>query len=98
MREVHDLKTWPTFYKDIETGIKRFEIRNDDRDFEVGDYLLLREYDQHIGQYTGKSMFARVDYLMRRWPEMGLKDGYCIMSITKCDNLLYTFKQEEKHG
>ena len=82
---IHELKTWPQFYEPIETGKKRFELRNDDRGFETGDILHLREYDNTLGKYTDRSMFARIDFLMRRWPEMGLKDGYCIMSITKVD-------------
>lgn len=40
----HELKTWPEYYGPISTGEKPFEIRVNDRDFEVGDILVLREF------------------------------------------------------
>lgn len=87
--KIHELKTWPQFYQPTEEGKKRFEIREDDRGFEAGDLLLLREYDTTEGKYTGREMMVKVDFLMRRWSEMGLKDGYVIMSISrvKIENL-----------
>jgi hypothetical protein len=44
MPKKHDLKTWPEHFKYIKTGIKTFEIRENDRGFEVGDILNLREF------------------------------------------------------
>ncbi len=42
----HDLKTLPEYYQAVKAGIKPFELRKeDDRRFEVGDVLYLREYD-----------------------------------------------------
>lgn len=77
----HELKTWPQFYQPIIDGTKTFELRNDDRYFSAGDILHLREYDPFKGIYTGQEAKANVTFVMRRWSELGLKDGYCIMSI-----------------
>ena len=44
MRE-HDLKTWSPFYAAVASGAKTFELRKDDRNYSVGDVLLLREWD-----------------------------------------------------
>ena len=42
---IHELKTWPQFFDSIVDGTKTFELRKDDRGFEVGDAVLLRECD-----------------------------------------------------
>lgn len=41
----HELKILPKYFEDVMTGKKNFEIRKNDRDFKVGDYLLLKEYE-----------------------------------------------------
>ena len=41
----HYLKTWPQFYKEVEAGNKTFELRKNDRDYKVGDVLVLQEYN-----------------------------------------------------
>lgn len=54
MPDTHELKCWPRFYQMILDGTKRYEIRRSDRDFKVGDTLLLREYGGPVG-YTGRA-------------------------------------------
>ena len=41
----HSLKCWPEFFHQTFHGRKRFELRRNDRDFKVGDELLLKEWD-----------------------------------------------------
>lgn len=41
---VHELKTWPDFFTAVRKGIKTFEVRENDRDFKVGDALVLCEF------------------------------------------------------
>lgn len=43
----HELKTWPKPFAAIRSGEKSYEIREDDREFKVGDSLLLKEHDPH---------------------------------------------------
>ena len=85
--EVHELKTDPKVYDDVMSGRKTFEIRFNDRDFKVGDYLLLRKT-----YYTGEEMkqgkplkylddaMVRVTYLLKG-PIYGLKAGWVIMGV-----------------
>lgn len=40
----HDLKTWTEYFQAVKSGDKTFEIRENDRNFKVGDVLLLREF------------------------------------------------------
>ena len=61
----HDLEISPRFFGDIVSGEKRCEIRRNDRDYRVGDLLLLREYDQKGGgRYTGQSVLVRVTHIV----------------------------------
>jgi hypothetical protein len=40
----HTLKCWPQFFAEVLNGSKPFEIRYNDRGYEVGDMLRLEEY------------------------------------------------------
>lgn len=40
----HELKTWPESFEAIVRGEKRHEVRKADREFAVGDELVLREF------------------------------------------------------
>lgn len=54
--KVHELKIWPSFFRAVSEGTKTYEIRKDDRGFEVGDVLLLLEFRAHVGEYTGRKI------------------------------------------
>lgn len=54
--KVHHLKTWPEFFDDVVSGRKTFEIRKNDRDFKVGDEVILEEFDEVHG-YTGSRCY-----------------------------------------
>lgn len=43
--QVHELKIWPQFYSRVANGSKTFEIRNNDRNYQAGDKVILREWD-----------------------------------------------------
>jgi hypothetical protein len=76
----HDLKTWPEYYARVADGAKTFEVRKNDRDFSVGDFLALREFDPSTGEYTGNSMVKRVAYILHGG-NFGIEKGYIVMSI-----------------
>jgi hypothetical protein len=88
--KVHELKTDPEPFDDVRAGVKHFEIRRNDRDFAVGDELLLRR-TEHTGEamaggaplaYTGESCAVRVTHIMRG-PIYGLAAGWCVMSVER---------------
>lgn len=53
---IHELKIKPQYYEDIKIGLKPFEIRKNDRDFKLGDILILNEYDSGAGTYSGRAL------------------------------------------
>jgi len=75
----HKLKIKPEYFEAVDCGIKNFELRKDDRGFEVNDLIILKEYDN--GAYTGRSVSRLIDYILRDCPEYGLKEGYCILGF-----------------
>lgn len=76
----HALKTVPSLFKDVMSGIKTFDVRKNDRDFQVGDTLVLQEYTEADG-FTGAAGAFEVVYLLPGgW---GLQPGYVIMGIRK---------------
>lgn len=88
---VHDLKTDSDVFDDVQTGIKTFEVRPDDRAYGIGDELVLHEWDpkartvdhnqvEHVGAYTGRSCRRQVRYMLRG-PGYGVQDGYVVMGL-----------------
>lgn len=78
--KTHELKTWPKPFQAIADGTKRFEWRQDDREYQVGDFLYLREWDPDASEYTGRSWTAEVTYLLREG--FGIPPGFVVMSIS----------------
>ena len=44
----HELKIWPQYFCRVKDGTKTFEVRKNDRGFQPGDTVVLREYDPAI--------------------------------------------------
>lgn len=78
----HVLRTWPDQFRVLAAGIKTFEFRHDDRDFEVGDMLVLREWQPARKEFTGNELIRWVTYIVRG-PDFGIPEGYCVMSISE---------------
>jgi len=83
----HVLKCWPQFFSEIEAGRKRHDLRRSkDRHFQVGDRILLREFDPRSEEFTGRSMKVVVTYITSAELPCALsKDAlhpdFCILSI-----------------
>jgi hypothetical protein len=88
---LHELKTWPEHFSEIVAGRKNFELRRNDRDFKVGDELLLREYwYQYCNPdgsskegYSGRILHRRIDYVLDSYGAVyGVEKGYVILSLS----------------
>lgn len=76
--KIHHLKIAPKYYNEVMSKNKQFELRKDDRDYQVGDFIILEEYEN--GNYTERTSGAfKITYILRECPEYGLMDGYCIL-------------------
>jgi hypothetical protein len=93
--KAHELKTLPGFFEAVLSGEKTFEARKNDRMFQKGDQLWLREYDYKkdtIGSfdsnwpkgYSGRSFNVEITHVLTG-EEWGIKDGYAMLSFKKLD-------------
>lgn len=83
---LHRLKTLAPYWERVQSGEKTFEIRKNDRDFQVGDTLELEYYNpdkpiqQGFDYYPTQIILARVNYILSGG-KFGLDTDYCIMAI-----------------
>ena len=78
---IHQLKQASIYFEDVTSGRKTFEVRKNDRNFKVGDYLGLNELNPD-GKETGRSALFRVTYVLNN-PEY-CKEGYVVLGIQPC--------------
>lgn len=79
---LHELKTWPVPFAAVKSGEKCFEIRKADRSFEVGDHLMLREWEPEPAHYTGDAVKVKIMFILEDAESFGgLMPGFCAMSI-----------------
>jgi hypothetical protein len=86
----HKLKTIQPFFGDVEQGIKTFEVRKNDRNFQVNDTLTLQHYIPSQDRYTGREIRCRVVYMLS--DETYCKDGFVILGIEKIKSSSRTIK------
>ena len=79
--KTHELKTCKQFFDAIARCDKTFEIRYNDRDYRVGDKLVLRAVtDDDTRTYIEgvEPINAEVTYVLKDW---GLQKGYVILAL-----------------
>jgi hypothetical protein len=85
---IHQLKIESEYFRKIVEGVKTFEVRKNDRDFQKGDYLGLNEITLHPCNTEGERKETGNFVLVRVLDIFGdnrfIKDGHVIMSIRPC--------------
>ena len=84
----HELKIAASYYEDVISGKKSFELRKNDRGYKQGDSLKMLEFKD--GKHTGRTIDADIIYMLEDYT--GLTEGYCILGIRVTD---YTGKVSE---
>lgn len=78
--KIHELKTLPEYFDAVFMGKKNFEIRQNDRDYKVGDYVELQEYDLNKG-FTGRKLSRQITYIFKGG-KYGLDADFVCLAIS----------------
>lgn len=76
---IHRIKLSYLYFDDAQNGKKNFELRKDDRNYQVGDKLWLSEVKDNV--LTGREVEVDVVYKLADYT--GLEAGYCILGIDR---------------
>lgn len=76
----HNLKIWPEHYSAVCAGLKRAELRKNDRDYRAGDTLDLCEWDKDDESFTGNYISVTVTHVAEVGEWM---PGYVLLSIAR---------------
>jgi hypothetical protein len=76
--KAHILKIASTYFSSVKDDSKPFEVRYNDRNYKVGDWLLLREVND-LGAFTRFSIMRQVTYILD--DPAYCKEGYVILGL-----------------
>lgn len=74
----HALKIWQEPFEAVRKGDKRAEFRFNDRGFQYGDTLLLKEWYPAMQGFTGREILVRITDITTGH---GIPDGYAMLSF-----------------
>lgn len=79
---LHELKVWPREFAALADGSKPFEWRSTaDRDFRLGDRLLLMEWNPETQRYKGTPALRRKITYILEGPSFGVPEGYAVLGL-----------------
>jgi hypothetical protein len=82
MRKTHSLKIWPEYYEEVKKEKMNFQLRKNDRDFQIGDNIILQEWNPDEKKYTRSTeLYRHIDYIFKGG-KLGLSDYFCILGIS----------------
>lgn len=79
MRQYHFLKTEKEHFQATEKGLKHYELRENDRNYKVGDMIHLLETVKGIE--TGRVFRGRYIIHILKGGKFGLNKDYCILQL-----------------
>ncbi len=96
---IHSVKCKYKHFGSLKDGTKTFEVRKNDRRYEVGDFLAVNEFvpDESFdpyssdaglrhtdgGYYTGEGLLYKITYILD--DKEFCKDGLVILGLARCE-------------
>lgn len=89
--KLHELKIKHEYLIDVETGKKTFELRKNDRDYQVGDLIHFIDVGRinttldkdDVEPAIDENALYQITYILKDVPEYGLDKDYCILGIAR---------------
>lgn len=96
----HELKILDIYYEEVANGTKPFELRKNDRDYQVGDLIHFtilnsgkikdplvpnEESMVNIWNNAHKNRVYQITYVLKDVPQYGLHKDYCIFGLKKLE-------------
>ena len=94
--KLHELKILHNYLIDVSLGTKTFELRKNDRDYQVGDLIRFIDKDyadrdyklfhkNDVEPYIDENQLYRITYVLKDKGVFGLDKDYCILAIKKLE-------------
>lgn len=77
----HYIKCWTEFFDQVIAGNKPWELRVNDRNYCVGDEVVLQDFNNETKTYTGREYESVIDFVLKKSP--WLLDGHCIFTLRR---------------
>ena len=90
--KLHELKIKHEYLIEVDRGRKTFELRKNDRDYQVGDlihFVDIKDTKQNdkcdCDIYIDNNDLYKITYVLKNVEQYGLDKDYCILAIKKLE-------------
>lgn len=87
MSKEHRIKTVQPYFDECWHGRKPFEVRKNDRDYQVGDKVVLQEYDSQNNRYTERGIEGIILYVLKDYAPI---DSQYVVFSYEITNRIYS--------
>ena len=87
--KAHYLKTVQPHFNEVWAKRKTFELRKNDRNFEVGDIIVLMDYDTSTETYSANEVHGLITHILDSYYD-AIHEDYVILSFVEINRLFST--------
>lgn len=80
-RRRHLVKCWPEYFDAMAAGVKTFDVRYDDRHYQVGDLIIQRRWNRVTQTDDGDTLGQEITYILRDAEQFGVAEGYVVLGV-----------------
>ncbi len=79
---IHSVKIYPEYFQLLKDGIKNFEVRLNDRNYQVTQQIIFKEFDPATNSYTGNLLMREIKFVLYGG-QFGIEPGYVVLELIK---------------